>query len=299
MAGAITIKVTPGCDPDTVTMTLSGAAEPNGGDHIASINWGGVGNVLHRFVQVEMLTGVDTWVAAPSAFLFTSDGDTYTLRARGVESLADWGLQLLFEYDVYAVYAPEWAKVEGVITATVDDEPCCTPIGEVYGTTVLHTRPNLGTTGVATALPPGCYPNIDTPPYTIHTGCNAFSITDEVDVLGSGPYQWEDLAGVFTLSLSNSHGCNSTTATGSVNVTCTKVAGTSYVHVTAVTNLSVSGTLTDDDVANNFGDVKKATANIPCSNFKFALDATFYTSCGIGGASSSVSFEVSMQYLEP
>jgi len=122
MPGTLKITPAPGCTPSEVIMTLSGTAEPNGGEHYAMINWG-----FHEYaslISIQVEQSPDNWIPAPSSYLFSHLGETYTLRASGPEYLIDLLSGLKFPYKVYALYAPDWASVHGDIMPSLETEEC-------------------------------------------------------------------------------------------------------------------------------------------------------------------------------
>lgn len=131
MAGSLKIRVNLGtsCDPNLPTseMVLSSTAEPDGGDHIATINWGYSPYAEQLNIQLRVSESPETWIPAPSAFFFTSAGETYTLRtSTGIT--ADRAAQLQFPYMVQALYAPDWAAVYDTLQPSLDivpDDYCC------------------------------------------------------------------------------------------------------------------------------------------------------------------------------
>lgn len=122
MPGNITIKVFPGCDGAPATMVLASVAEPNGGDHIATIAWN---SAYTRYLNIQLEYSPGNWIAAPSSFVFTSAAETYVLRINS-EFLPENVGELAFPYEVIALYAPNWAKVTGVITGALDNTSCKT-----------------------------------------------------------------------------------------------------------------------------------------------------------------------------
>jgi hypothetical protein len=158
MPGTLKIRLKAGCTPEEVLMVLSGTAEPNGGDHYATIQWGfnPVASVLN--IQLEVSPGV--WIPAPSTYLFTSAGEQYTLRASGPEEALEKLAGLQFPYKVYGLYAPDWASVYGEIQSSLNNAACCPP-GTPDGT------PNV----IATL--------------TINGGCSSPCVSGSIDAVAS------------------------------------------------------------------------------------------------------------------
>jgi hypothetical protein len=274
MAGSLTIKVTPGCDADEVVMTLSSTAEPNGGDHTAVVNWRGENNQLAGLVDVSYEISPGTWITAPNSFLFTSAGETYTLRARGVEHLAEYNLELLFPYRVSAAYAPYWASVEDLLVASVDDSPCCTPVGELAAYQAVV--PGINNAAGSYYTTSGDCTTIDaSAPATVFQACSTTNYT-------WGPTTWtpsysvqqsvyEWLSKGFSISYSNTitATCDAVTGTAVVNLTISKTAGEAHctVHMTKIA--FVTGTKTTTSACYAAPDAVIADLSIPCSAFVF------------------------------
>lgn len=99
--------------PTEFTLSLAGTAEVNG-DHTAGIAFGAPG------VSWTMVDNLGAEVPVPNSFLFTSAGETYTLRARGsLPSGVDTWTYAPIPYSVNASYAPAWAQLIGEIIPTV------------------------------------------------------------------------------------------------------------------------------------------------------------------------------------
>lgn len=118
MSNSIELPTTSGCKKQ-YTCTLAGSAEIRG-DHIATL-------MLPRYIQGEWkLPSSSTWqgIALVQSFLFTSANEVYDLRFSTTAG-PDSSAQLLIKYTVGAIYAPAWAAIDDVITATRIDDPCC------------------------------------------------------------------------------------------------------------------------------------------------------------------------------
>jgi hypothetical protein len=74
-------------------------------------------------IEYEQTPG--SWVPVPTAFLFSSIGETYKIRASGAPDLVAKIPQIVFPYKVYGIYAPDWASVYGEIQAVPDTAGCC------------------------------------------------------------------------------------------------------------------------------------------------------------------------------
>jgi len=307
---SIQVPTTVNC-PKQYTCTLSGSAEVRG-DHVATL-------VLPEHLNGEWkLPGDVSWIGFRTAsFLFTSANETYQLRFSTPASTVGDG-QLKINYTVGAIYAPAWAVLKAVITATRVVEPCCTvpTCTENTGTSNLcgTSSPSLndlnpggvgrGTTwcsGAAHTIS-GSYPNA-------FAGLNLCT-----PISTARPCNWTELEfsfpQSFTLTATNPFACGGT-ITATVTTSISKAVGIDYVTKAGTVEFSGSGVVPQDvspwnenyywSGANNF--VVEYTNNIPCSRYRIRLYILFYVRQNAAGTWTNginITGAVSMTYfLEP
>lgn len=126
--GSKTIALTyDNCHPDeadTFTLTLSGTPEV-GGDHYSVLDFSGFNTAQISWTLV--ISGTEVGISRTQGFMFTSAGETYTLKARLSSAFAmrvssgDISLSQaisIIPYTVTAMYAPAWAGGTGEIVPT-------------------------------------------------------------------------------------------------------------------------------------------------------------------------------------
>ena len=258
MPGTITIQTQIGCDADEVIMTLSGTAEPNGGDHYATVDFTG------RSQNIPL----------------TSAGEQYTLRARGHQLVMNWP-NIQFPYTVVALYAPAWAALDGIINGTPIDN-CCIPTGE---STAPYTIWYGNISGIGSyPVNPDCSPDV-TPPYTYYQGCGTGTDDYTVNVTPTITiYDWVNKA----FSVTNTVTYSATVAGVSMSITHTftvsKVAGNSYCTYHRVYTTTIGGTAsgTLPDSTTEYPGVV-VLLDIPCSLYKIRFSIAQVT-FGVTGA---------------
>lgn len=112
---------------NTFTVILSSpVAELYGGDHIATIEFGGLGGRYKGVIDWRK-SGVAILDAA--SFLFTSAGETYELTCT-VNKLLLGAVgnptALLLDYEVMGLYAPAWATLRDILIVNLTSTSCCT-----------------------------------------------------------------------------------------------------------------------------------------------------------------------------
>jgi hypothetical protein len=280
MPGSLQIQTRVGCDADEVIMTLSGTAEPNGGDHVAVVDFTGQSQnrMLTGLLSVELETAPGVWIGVTvQSFLFTSAGETYTLRARGSEMLMNWP-GIIFPYTVYAIYAPSWASLDGILTGNPVDEECCIPVGESTTEQLFYNGYIQAAGGGSTLNGTSCTVNT-TAPWLFFSNCTTtnysspvYNYTPSLTI-----YDWFDKSFSLSATRSFSHNYGGIASSVSVTFSIVKSAGSNNFSFSFTFSGSASGTYDDVTAVPSQESTipDQIVLDIPCSLYKFTLDIAY------------------------